>query len=44
MIEETLGGKKVYKLSEEECKRLLKAVEEAIVNNFLKSNNGLLLL
>lgn len=40
MIEKTSGSKKMYVLSEEECRKLLKAAKEAMINTFPKSNDG----
>ncbi len=40
MIEKNLGNKKIYELSEEECRKLFKTAEEAIANTFPKSSEG----
>lgn len=40
MIEKNLGDKKIYELTEDECKKLLKAADEAMANTFPKSNEG----
>ncbi len=40
MIEKTSGNKKLFALSEEECRKLLKAAREAMINTFPKSNDG----
>jgi len=40
MIEKTLGDKKYYELTEEECKKLLKLANEAMKNTYPKSGKG----
>lgn len=40
MLEKILGNKKIYELSKEECQKLLKAADEAMINTFPESNNG----
>ena len=40
MIEKTLGNKKYWELTQEECKKLLKLADEAIVNTYPESGNG----
>lgn len=40
MIERTSGNKKIYELSEEECRKLFKAADEAMKNTFPKANDG----
>lgn len=40
MIEKILGNKKVYELNKEECEKLLKVAQEAMMNTFPKSNDG----
>lgn len=40
MLEKTLGNKKIYELTKEECQKLLKVAEKAMANTFPKSNDG----
>lgn len=40
MMEKTSGSKKMYVLSDEECKKLLKTAKETMINTFPKSNDG----
>lgn len=40
MIEKISGNKKLFVLSEEECKKLLKVAKEAMINTFPKSGDG----
>lgn len=40
MLEKTLGNKKIYELTKEECEKLLKAARKAMANTFPKSNDG----
>lgn len=40
MIEKTSGNKKYYKLTREECKKLLKLSREAMKNTYPKSGHG----
>ncbi len=40
MVEKTLGNKKYYELTEEECKKLLKLRDEAIKNTYPESKKG----
>ncbi len=40
MVEETSAGKRFYRLSEEECRKLLQAGSEAIRNTYPKPNDG----
>ena len=40
MIEKISGGKKYYELTDEECRSMLKAGDEAMVHTYPKSNEG----
>ena len=40
MKEKTLGNRKYYELTEEECQKLIKAAEEAMKNTYPKSYAG----
>lgn len=40
MLEKTLNNKKIYELTKEECRKLLKATSEAMANTFPKANDG----
>lgn len=40
MKEKTLGNKKIYELSREECQKLIQAADEALVNTYPKSSEG----
>lgn len=40
MIEKTLGDKKFYELSEDECRKLFEAANGAMKNTFPKNNEG----
>lgn len=40
MLEKTLGNKRIYELTKEECEKLLKAAREAMANTFPKANDG----
>lgn len=40
MLETTSENKKIYELSGEECRKLLKAADEAMKNTFPKANDG----
>jgi cytidine deaminase len=40
MLEKIIGNKKIYKLNKEECRKLLKAANKAMINTFPESNNG----
>jgi len=40
MIEKTLGDKKYYELTEEECKKLIKFGDDAMANTYPESGKG----
>ena len=40
MIEKTLGDKKYFELTEEECKNLIKSGNDALANTYPKGGEG----